>query len=171
MLVQDHTASLGPTRHREVATYNSRETTGPIMLQYHHSAVRFRNIWVRPVATPAARPDWPFFAFDNGTGRGRLSFDQQAQMLKELGYDGIVFVGTAHIPEMLKALNARGLRMFGIYVARVRRSRQAALRSGPEAGHRATQGTRHADLAPRRGRKAFVRRPGRPGGGHPPRDC
>ncbi|MEN6451759.1 MAG: DUF1080 domain-containing protein [Thermoguttaceae bacterium] len=49
VLVQDRTASLGPTKHRLVATYDSRETTGPILLQCHHSAVRFRNIWVRPL--------------------------------------------------------------------------------------------------------------------------
>jgi hypothetical protein len=50
VLVQYHKASLGPMRHREVATYNNApETTGPITLQYHNSAVRFRNIWVRPL--------------------------------------------------------------------------------------------------------------------------
>ncbi len=41
---------------------------------------------------------------------------QQAKLLKELGYDGIGFTGTQHIPEMLKALDAQGLKMFSTYV-------------------------------------------------------
>lgn len=34
-------------KYREVATYDSQETTGPTLLQQHGSAVRFRIIWVR----------------------------------------------------------------------------------------------------------------------------
>ena len=49
VLAQYRTASLGVTTYKAVATYNSRETTGPIMFQMHGSAVRFRNIWIRPL--------------------------------------------------------------------------------------------------------------------------
>jgi hypothetical protein len=49
VLVQYHKASLGTTRHRDVARYDNFESTGPLVLQFHHSAVRFRNIWIRPL--------------------------------------------------------------------------------------------------------------------------
>ncbi len=58
----------------------------------------------------------PFFAFDNGTGRGRVSLEQQAQMLKELGFDGVGYTGTARIPELLTAFDAHGLTVFSTYV-------------------------------------------------------
>ena len=62
------------------------------------------------------KPRSPFYAFDNGTGRGKLPLDEQAKIVKELGYDGIGYTGTQRIPEMLKALDARGLKMFSVYV-------------------------------------------------------
>ncbi len=49
ILVQNHTALMGETQHRALPAYTSHETTGPIMLQEHHSAVRFHNIWIRPL--------------------------------------------------------------------------------------------------------------------------
>jgi len=58
----------------------------------------------------------PFFAFDNGTGRGVLLPEEQAKMLDELGYDGIGYTGTAGIPKMLAALDRHGLKMFSTYV-------------------------------------------------------
>jgi hypothetical protein len=50
VLVQDHTPVIGPTVHGKLANYDqSRTTSGPVLLQKHGSAVRFRNIWIRPV--------------------------------------------------------------------------------------------------------------------------
>jgi hypothetical protein len=51
VLVQYHRAVLGPTVHHALPKYDaaSRINKGPIMLQEHGSAVRFRNVWIRPL--------------------------------------------------------------------------------------------------------------------------
>ena len=64
----------------------------------------------------AAQPE--FFVFDNGAGRGSWTPEQQAQTLKDLGYDGISYNYTT--PEDLarwqKAFAAVGLKIYGLYV-------------------------------------------------------
>ena len=50
VLIQDHQELKGPTGHMIVAEYkNPLPETGPLGLQFHNNAVRFRNIWVRPL--------------------------------------------------------------------------------------------------------------------------
>jgi hypothetical protein len=50
VLVQYHQAILGATAHKTFPAYHSTATQGPLRLQKHGSAVRFRNIWVRPLS-------------------------------------------------------------------------------------------------------------------------
>ncbi|MBN2132387.1 MAG: sugar phosphate isomerase/epimerase [Sedimentisphaerales bacterium] len=57
-----------------------------------------------------------FFAFDNGVGRGQWSPQQQADVLKELGYAGIGYTGTDDLPERLRTFKSRGLGVFSLYV-------------------------------------------------------
>ncbi len=58
------------------------------------------------------------YAFDNGTGRDqKLPLAQQAAILKRAGYAGMgLYTGTARVPELLAELDARGLKLLGIYV-------------------------------------------------------
>lgn len=58
----------------------------------------------------------PFFAFDNGVGRGTWTPQQQAGVLKELGYAGIGYSGTSDLPERLRAFHVRNLTVFNLYV-------------------------------------------------------
>jgi sugar phosphate isomerase/epimerase len=67
---------------------------------------------------PAQKLSNPFFVFDNGTGRDqKVPLELQAELVKRTGYAGLGYTGALRIPEMLQALESRGLKMFSIYVA------------------------------------------------------
>lgn len=58
----------------------------------------------------------PFFAMDTGFRDGKHSSPAaRAATLAELGYAGSDLSGTGRIPETLKAYDAKGLKLFGIY--------------------------------------------------------
>ena len=59
-------------------------------------------------------PHHAFFAFDNGVGRGQWPPVQQAQVLKELGYDGISYNETIDLTNRLTAFRAQGLKIFAL---------------------------------------------------------
>jgi len=65
--------------------------------------------------TPAAAATNAFFPFCIDTHDvKKRNLEQQAQMLKELGYDGVGHLWLDNIPERLKTLDAAGLKLFQI---------------------------------------------------------
>ncbi|MHC4434396.1 MAG: sugar phosphate isomerase/epimerase family protein, partial [Planctomycetota bacterium] len=67
----------------------------------------------QPAAPPLTNS---FFAMDTGTDRRNLSAAEQAQMIKDLGYDGIGYSGIDGIEQMLAELEKRNLKMFNTYL-------------------------------------------------------
>ena len=49
-------------------------------------------------------------------GRGALNPAEQAEILSDLGYQGIGYTGVDNIPAMLQALQARRLKMYSTYI-------------------------------------------------------
>jgi sugar phosphate isomerase/epimerase len=59
--------------------------------------------------------DSPLFVFDNGTGRGVLTIEDQVELAKRTGYAGVFMSGTKDMPKWLAAHRERGLKFVGIY--------------------------------------------------------
>lgn len=52
VLVHHHQEALGPTGHKNLASYEKPHgPKGPLMLQDHKNPVRYRNIWIRSIGT------------------------------------------------------------------------------------------------------------------------
>jgi sugar phosphate isomerase/epimerase len=70
------------------------------------------------IAVEARSAPWEFFAMDNGVGRGVWSPEQQASVLREIGFDGISYNYThaADLARWLGELKSRQLRLYGIYL-------------------------------------------------------
>jgi sugar phosphate isomerase/epimerase len=61
--------------------------------------------------------DNEFFAMNTGTNRNELSAAEQAEMLKELGYDGIGYIGLDGIHEIIEEIEKRDLKMYNTYIS------------------------------------------------------
>lgn len=111
-VVHDAVEISGPTR---ASLFNDEKLLGPLMLQGDHGPVAYRNVWMLPIEGKEVRM-FPFFAMDTGTRDAeRDTPEKQAAMLEELGYDGKDVSGVANVEPMLRALDAHGLRLFGVY--------------------------------------------------------
>ncbi len=55
VLVQNHFELMGPTNYTKAPHYEAHGETGPIRLQFHRDAVKYRNIWVRELHPATGR--------------------------------------------------------------------------------------------------------------------
>ena len=75
---------------------------------------------ISAAAGNAAEPAlaWPFFAFDNGVGRGVWPAAKQAETVKSLGYDGIHYNYTnpKDFAGKITACKAAGVPIYAMYI-------------------------------------------------------
>ena len=96
---------------------------GAVMVLGVFAVILICEARTKPPATPLPVPPVAkflltneFFAFDNGINRGRPTIEQQAKTLKEIGYAGIGYSGTADMAKKVKAFKDQGIKVFSTYV-------------------------------------------------------
>ena len=100
-------------------------------------------LWLFTVACICCAPSTPrlnnpFFIFDDGLGGGTPV--QEAELAKEVGFDGISFDGAKLVAERLKALDERELQFFFLYVGANVSDGQIVYEPGIEDSIRALKG-------------------------------
>ena len=61
VVIQNHTELLGATYYDRPPKYEAHPPKLPLNLQFHHNAVRFRNIWIREDPQAAQIAEWKRF--------------------------------------------------------------------------------------------------------------
>ena len=136
---------------------------------YHDRQISHAAILASATLVNAAhaeeKKDYPFFPFciDWHDAKKR-NFEEQAVMLKELGYDGVGHIWLDKVAERLKTLDAKGLKLYQITMKVNVAPGQAGLRSALQGRSRAGQRAERAVL-PARKRRQAVRSLARSAGG------
>jgi len=79
------------------------------------AAVPLHPVWAQ---VQKQSMNWPFYAFDNGVGRGVWTPERQASLLKDLGYDGMSYKFTTNkdLEKWLTIYDAAELGISSLYV-------------------------------------------------------
>ncbi len=83
VLIQDNSKAFGPTgwiQHKEYP--ESHPTEGVLSLQDHGNPVRYRNIWIRPLAAQRLRPETPYATETNAV---EISEDEKQRLVGKYG--------------------------------------------------------------------------------------
>ena len=126
-----HIRAIGPTLSAEINGFEMWEVTdrdpgrggempGAIALQMHSGpamTVQFKDILLKDYAATNLTWQNPFFALCMDTHDAKKrSLQEQAALLKELGYDGAGHLWLDGVPERLSTLDSAGLKLFQIYL-------------------------------------------------------
>jgi sugar phosphate isomerase/epimerase len=83
----------------------------------HRGVAALTAVWLAMTAGAGAASTWPFFAFCMDTHDAKKrSLQEQAGLLKELGYDGCGHLWLDQAAERLQTLDAAGLKLYQVYL-------------------------------------------------------